>query len=440
MAARVTARAGAVPERLRASLFFVPLLFVVAGGLAGGVMIAIDQAVGDDVTDLPLVLTSTADSARQVLSVVAQATMTIAGIAFSISLLIIQLASSEYSPRVVHSLFRDPFNKRVMGIVLATFTYCLVVLRVVRDETDGGAEAIVPHLSVSLAVVAGVIAVLAVVAFIDHNAHAMEVSEILGRVTAETVRSIEESWVGTPGPVQDTRPTTAPEQPGLRIPLDESGWIQRIDHDALRELVPGGGTVRLEVAPGRYAIAGAPLCTVWPAPSDPDDATRRAADAVRVGTTRTMEQDASYGIRQLADVALKALSSGVNDPTTAQDAIFHMTGVLRELMVRPSPPLVRVDDEGRRVIHASGDTEDADLVALAYDEVRRAAAGMPAVCLYLLQSLHLLCQALEEAGQVERADPLRAQADLVLAGVESADGVLEADRAEVRRAHEAKFG
>jgi uncharacterized membrane protein len=436
----VTSRAGTVPERLRASLFFVPLIFVLAGGLAGMVMISVDRALGDDLTDLPLVLTSTSDSARQVLSVVAQATMTIAGIAFSVSLLIIQLASSEYSPRVVHSLFRDPFNKRVMGIVLATFTYCLVVLRAVRDETESGAEAIVPNLSASLAVVAGVIAVLAVVAFIDHNAHAMEVSEILGRVTGETVRAIELSWVGTATSVQDTRPTTAPDQPGLRIPLAESGWIQRIDHDALRELVPDGGTVRLDVAPGRYAIAGAPLCTLWPAPADPDEATRRATGAVQVGTTRTMEQDASYGIRQLADVALKALSTGVNDPTTAQDAIFHMAGVLRELMTRPSPPLVQVDDEGRRVIHASGDTEDADLVALAYDEVRRAAATMPSVCLYLLESLHLLCQALEEAGQPERAGPLRDQADLVLAGVEAADGVLEADRAEVREAHAAKFG
>jgi uncharacterized membrane protein len=436
----VPTRAGALPERLRASLFFVPLIFVLLGGVGGMIMIGVDRAVGDDVTDLPLVLTSTSDSARQVLSVVAQATMTIAGIAFSISLLIIQLASSEYSPRVVHSLFRDPFNKRVMGIVLATFTYCLVVLRVVRDETEGDAEAIVPNLSVSLAVVAGVVAVLAVVAFIDHNAHAMEVSEILGRVTAETTRSIERSWVGSPAEERDTRPRTVPEQPGLRIPLRESGWIQRIDHDALRALVPGGGTVRLEMAPGRYAIAGAPLCTVWPAPADPDEAARRAAEAIQVGTTRTMEQDASYGIRQLADVALKALSSGVNDPTTAQDAIFHMTGVLRELLVRPSPPLVQVDDEGRRIIHASGDTEDADLVALAFDEIRRAAAGMPAVCLYLLQSLHLLCQALEEADQAARAGPLRDQAGLVLAGVESADGVLEADRAKVRQAHQAKFG
>jgi uncharacterized membrane protein len=298
----------------------------------------------------------------------------------------------------------------------------------------------VPNLSVSLAVIAGVVAVLAVVAFIDHNAHAMEVSEILGRVTEETTRSVRRSWVGALADERDTRPRTVPDQPGLRIPLRESGWIQRIDHDALRALVPGGGTVRLEVAPGRYAITGAPLCTVWPAPADPDDAARRASEAVQVGTTRTMEQDASYGIRQLADVALKALSTGVNDPTTAQDAIFHMTGVLRELMVRPSPPLVRVDDEGRRIIHASGDTEDADLVTLAFDEVRRAAAGMPAVCLYLLQSLHLLCQALEEAGQAERAGPLRDQAGLVLAGVESASGVLEADRAKVRQAHDAKFG
>jgi uncharacterized membrane protein len=116
-------------ERFRASLFLVPSIAVLSAIVAAAVMIGIDRRLDDQGSDLPLALTSTVESARVMLSVIAGATITFAAIAFSVSLLIIQQASSQYSPRVVHTLFRDPFNKRVMGLVVGTFTYCLVVLR-----------------------------------------------------------------------------------------------------------------------------------------------------------------------------------------------------------------------------------------------------------------------------------------------------------------------
>ena len=122
----------ALADRVRASLFVLPTVCVLAAaGLALG-SIHLDRRLGDESARLPLGFSSTVDSARAVLSTVAGATITVAGIAFSIALLVIQLASSQYSPRVVHGLFRDPFNKRVMGVVVGTFAYCLVVLRAVR--------------------------------------------------------------------------------------------------------------------------------------------------------------------------------------------------------------------------------------------------------------------------------------------------------------------
>ena len=195
-------RVSSLRERARGSLFFVPLLSLLGGvglGLSG---LAVDSRFDDGTRRLPLGLTSTVESARAVLSTVAGATITFAGIAFSIALLVFQLASSQYSPRVVHTLFRDPFNKRVMGLVVGTFAYCLTVLRSVRSPLEEGGEPVIPNLSVAVAVLLGIATILAVVAFIDHSAHTMDVSTLLDRVRREAVEQIrlERPVTGAPSP------------------------------------------------------------------------------------------------------------------------------------------------------------------------------------------------------------------------------------------------
>lgn len=423
-------------ERLRTSLFFVPMTFVVVSAAAGLAMVEVDRRFDGDASELPFVLTTTVDGARQILSTVAQATITFAGVAFSISLLIFQLASSEYSPRVVGTLFRDPFNRRVMGIVVGTFTYCLMVLRSVRGPFDDGGTAVVPNLSVALAVLLGVVAILAIVGFINHSAHTMEISAILHRVKAEAMVQLDQR--PEPHPERGSHDDRLPAGDGHSVCFDAGGWVQQVDRSALLDLVPDGGTVRLDTDPGRYAVPGTPLCTLWPEPDDPDDVVARAHEAVALGVGRTMQDDDAYGVRQLADVALKALSTGVNDPTTAQDAIFHMTDVLARLLVLDRPPVVERDDRGRRLVSVHR-PDHADLVALAYDELRRQAASLPTVCTYLLESLHLLCQALEATGLGERAAPLRIQAGLVVEGCAAA-GNLPYDVRLVREAHARRFG
>jgi uncharacterized membrane protein len=431
-------RFAAWAERVRGSLFFVPMLFVFGGVVLGFATVALDRIWGDTATDLPFVLTSTVDGSREVLTVVAQATITVAGIAFSVSLLVLQQASSQYSPRVVHSLFHDPFNRRVMGIVVGTFTYCLIVLRSVRSEVEDVGDAVIPHLSVALAVLFGIAAILAIVAFINHSAHSIEVSQVINRVASHSVDQVQRSWPEPDTGLPDDRPPVVPDQPGHPVLFEASGWLQQVDESALFGLVPEGGTVRLETSVGRYAVRGTPFCTLWPVPNDPAGADRGARQAARIGPNRTLNEDAGYGVRQLADVALKALSTGVNDPTTAQDAIFQMAGVLREMFARPLPPRVVHDTKGRRVVHSEPVTDD-ELVSLAYDEIRRQSASMPTMCVYLLESLHLLCQALEAQGEPERAVPLRAQAVLVLAGCEQA-GALPTDEMAVRDFFERRFG
>lgn len=424
-----------VSDRLRQSLFVVPVLGMLAGVGLGLGLLTVDRAVGPAV-GVPLVLTSTVESGRTMLGTIATATISVAGIAFSVSLLILQQASAQFSPRVVHGLFRDPFNRRVMAVALGTFSYSLTVLRAVRAPEDSGTAVVVPNLSIAVAQLLGLVAIVAIVALIDHIAHTMEVSTILGRVLHEA-RAV-------PGE-RDTRPggndgaVDEPGAPALQVRADRDGWVQHLDRTALLDLVPDGGQVRLDTGVGRFVMEGTPLLSLWPEPDDPDRVAERARATVLVGATRTLLQDPTYGLRQLVDVALIALSPGVNDATTAQDAVLHAGALLRTLLVHPLPRVHR-DDRGRALVLLRTPSA-AELVELTFAEVRRAAAPLPAVGVYLLECLHDVRRSLpaEVREDPEIAGALAEQARLVVEGAARAD-LLDPDLAGVRAAHDRYFG
>ena len=435
-------RLNAFVERIRASLFFIPMLTVIGAVAAGWAALALDQRLDEQPGNLPLSLVTTVDGARALLSTVAGATIAFAGIAFSVSLLIIQQASSQYSPRVVHTLFRDPFNKRVLGLVVGTFTFCVIVLRSVRAPLEEGGVPIIPNVSVVIAMVLGIITILAIVAFIDHSAHSMDVSEILERVRLEATAHVQERWC-------DAEPADAPGDPGpaagegpspsvTKIRFNRTGWVQQINFEAIMDALDAGADLRLETWPGRYAIAGTVMATIDPAPQDLEELQHIVNESIVAGATRTMQQDAPYALRQLADVALKALSPGINDPTTAQDAIFHLAAVLSELLHRDPPQPMVVERDGARLIAAQQPTPE-NLVRLAFAETRMAAAEQPAVSIYLLEAIELVAETLVSSGLPDRAAPLFAEAAKIVDGTRAAN-LISTDRREVEDAYQRRFG
>jgi uncharacterized membrane protein len=395
----------------------------------------VDERI-DGATELPLGLASTVDSARAVLSTVASATITFAGIAFSVSLLVVQQAASQHSPRIVQTLFRDPFNRRVMALVVGTFTYCLIVLRSVRASLDPAGEPIVPSLSVGVAVVLGVATILAVVAFINHSAHTMNVSEILERALRDAVAEIPVGSATTGGRQASDFVEPLGDEAWL-VRFDRSGWVQHIDREALLGCLPDGAILHIRSHPGRYAVTGTVMCASSVVPSDPDEVARSIRRAVTIGTTRTPSQDPTYGVRALADVALRALSPGINDPTTAQDAIFHLAAVLVEFVNAEPPNPISIGRDGRRLVMVE-QPSDEEVIRLAFDEIRRAAAAYPTVCIYLLEALALIDEA-RGTGEVDAVGvALRQQARLVVEGCAAAD-VLPADLELVRAAFNTRF-
>ncbi len=424
-----------IQEDLRSSLFFIPMLCVLGGVALAVVMLGVD----DRYDGLPSRLTATVDSSRGVLTVVASATLSFAGIAFSVSLLLISLASSQFSPRVVHGLFRDRFTKRVMGVVVGTFTYCLVVMRAVRGPLEDSGSPVIPSISTLVAVLLGVVSVLSIIAFISHSAHSMDVSKILHDVTRDTIDRIKQTWPEVTDDDEDDHDEsevdlTEPSGESKAIAFDRHGWVQQVDYDALFEVLADGATLRLDTAPGRYAIPNTPLCTIWPPPEDPELVGKAVAAAIIIGETRTTQQDAAYGLRQLVDVALKALSPGVNDPTTAQDALFHLAAVVQEMLVREQPRRGLSRDDGRRLLLPRL-TSHEEAIEEAFDEVRLAAAGLPTVLTYLLEIIYLLSLSLAEDSEVRTA--LTRQAELIVESIDS--NVPDRDRDRVRAEYRERF-
>ena len=421
-------------EAFRSNLFFVPLLFLLGAAALAFVTVGIDVEIRRSGVVLPSLLRSTVDSARSLLGTVAGATITVAGIAFSVSLLLIQLASSQFSPRVLHGFFRDSFTKRVLGLVVGTFTYCLLVLRAVRGPLGENGEAIVPHISVFVALILGLLSILAIVAFINHSAHSMEVGEIIRRISNGTQTQISRLCkpIGELGP-DDWQP--APVPPRQRDPFvvnaTSDGWVQQVDVRSLMDAADDGGTIVVETRPGDFRIEGAALVTIWPRPEDEERSEREVRDAIRLGRGRTMQDDLAFGIRQIADIALRALSPGINDPTTAQESIVHLGGILRDLLLVDLPPTSHEDDHGRRLFRPHELTH-ADHVDLAFDEIRRSGSDHVAVAIALLSMLGQLQRLVVEAGLEDRAGPLRHQAKLLLEGVRRATPLPE----DLRRVRE----
>lgn len=450
----VRLRINTIIDRLRASFLALPMLALILALVLGSVTLSIDERL-ESTASLPFAFTSTVGSARAVLSTTAGATISIAGIAFSVVLLVIQLSSSQYSPRITHTLFRDRFNKNIMALVIGTFTYCVLILRSVRSPLDDDTDALIPNLSVSIASLLGILSVLGVIAFINHNAHAMDVSKLLQRVTDESIERLEKLWADPDGSSTDSGdarvaptgpldPAGGPDVGDPPVAMDScvrmtgSGWVQQIDVAALVECAPEVRDMVLHIAPGRYVIEGARLLSLPSAPDEPDELAKQVNAAILTGDSRTSQQDVSYGIRKLVDVAVRSLSSGGADPTTAQDAIFHIAAILSEALRRDPPPHRHERSSGGRLTLVEQIDHD-ELVTIGFEEIRRAAAAHPTVCVYLLEALHLLADVASTRQPAPAIETIHRQADLVVTGCASSP-VIDEDIELVRSAHRSRFG
>lgn len=342
-------------DRVRHRLSFIPMLYVVAAIVSVQLLLLVDRSLNDQ--QLPTWLETTVDSARSVFSAMAGGLITSITLLLSMMLVAVQLASSQFSPRTLRDWLGNRTLQHAIGIVLGTTVFCLLALRSTRDFGDDSSP-IVPHVTVLVAVALGVISLVAVVRAVDHLTHSVRVGSVAERVAAETIEVVTRYDRIPAGQDPELLPSSEPTHVGDRLAIPAgataietaaSGWIQQIDEQAILDALPDDSTGYVAVSIGGFVPAHAPLIWVEGTSELEESATTRILDSFAVGDGRTLQQDVEFGLVQLTDIAVRALSPGVNDPTTASDIMVHIGNVMLAIWERDTPPL-RHDDRGRRVV------------------------------------------------------------------------------------------
>lgn len=368
-------------QALLSTLWFIPTLLVVLGAGLAVVLVQISPQIDPAVLGkFPRVFGASPESARGMLVAIAGSMITVAGVTFSITIVAVTQASAQFTPRILRNFMRDRPSQIVLGGLTGVFTYCLVVLRTIR-----GTEALsfVPSVAVLVGFILAGVGIALLIWFIHHIAEALQASSIIRRVSDDTLAAIAKLFPEQVGHPAGQRAHPHAPDPAAWRPLRarRSGYIQWIDGDRLIEIARDAHAVlRMELGVGEFVIEGAALTSIAPMDMHTSENQRsdgEFADAIdtayTIGSFRTVEQDAAFGVRQLTDIALRALSPGINDPTTAINCIDYLGVVLSRAAAREPEPLWRADNSVLRVLGRS--TTFEQMVDQGLGDIRRYSDG-----------------------------------------------------------------
>ena len=397
-------------EILSSSYWFIPTLMVFgAAGMAIG-FIYVDRTLLHSRESQGWLYGGGPEGGNTLLSTVAGSIVTVAGVVFSITIAALSQASSQFGPRLLRSFMRDTGNQVVLGTFVGTFVYCLLVLRTVHAKTAEGPE-FVPHASITVAVLLAVLSIGVLVYFIHHVSVSLQAPMVVAHARAdfdEVVARMDEE-MGAAGAeavadARDLRPADF-EATARTVPSHVNGYIQAVDYDGLlASATELGLTLQLKHRPGDYVIEQNVLLLAWP-PERCDEAVQhRLRDAFMCGRHGTPEQDLEYGVRQIVEIAVRALSPGINDPFTAINCIDALGSAICTVARRGLPGPLRYDDDGvLRLVTPV--TTFGGLVDMAFNQIRQYGRTSVPVTLRLLEVIAVAAEQL--TGSEERAALLR---------------------------------
>jgi uncharacterized membrane protein len=378
----MTIHRDAVREYLRGALWVIPSLAVLAALAAGSVLSLVD--IGPDSPLHPLVFQGTADDARTLLIGISGTMITVVALVLGLTVVALQLSSTQFSPRLLRNFLRDRPNQLVLATFVATFAYSTAGLYTVGISA-GARTVAFPRLAVSGALALLLASLGVLIYFAHHLAHSIQIDEIMRVVERGTLTVIAEGLPAGDG--------ARPSVPDWAVPIlaGRSGYVQTIHLDGLVPVAARHG-VHICFVPivGDHVVAGTPIAHAWPTSPGAEGAVsphlREAVlDSIRIGFERTLEQDAAFGIRQLVDIASKALSAAINDPYTAIQAVDHLAVVVCALARQPLGTWTVRTTVGTS-LSVPGHTF-ADYLRLSCALIRRYGAREPAVALAQLRML-----------------------------------------------------
>jgi uncharacterized membrane protein len=368
-------------DQSRGALWLVPAVCGAVALAAGAGLSAIDVGPNS-----PFAFQGTASDARTLLIGVAGTMITVIALLLGLAVVALQLSTTQYSPRLLRNFLRDRSNQIVLGAFVGTFAYSAGGVFTVGIEAGARTDHF-PRFAVTVAIALLFVSLALLVYFADHLLHSLQVDEIMRVVERNALPAVRATGFS----VEDDTPPPPPD--ATPVPATRSGYLQRVDVARLaRGAAALGVRVRLKPRVGEHVTAGTTFAWVWPGPAGglrtgpAADVGRMLQRATRIGFERTLEQDPSLGLRQLIDMACKALSPAVNDPYTAVQAIEHLTVLYGSLAVRPVGDAVVRDPSGEPLVVVPG-RRFAEHLALGCGLMRRYGAQEPTVAFALLRML-----------------------------------------------------
>lgn len=394
--------------RFRGSFWFVPAVMTVAAIALSFGTIALDNEIEwNPRTDSPFGYAGRPDGARALLATIAGSTITSAATAFSVTIAALALASSQFGPRLIRNFIADTANQIVLGTFIGSFVYCLLVLRTISSSEDG--DDFIPEISITVGVGMALASIAVLIYFIHHVATSIQATNVITSVSRDLDGSIDRLYKAPEKLERDDDVTEEPDAARKEVDLDEdeagevsslaSGYIQTID---VKRLVNVAGEydviIKLKYHAGTFVLQRGTIALVWPKDSVSDELEERINAAHTVGTVRTATQDVEFAMDQLVEIAVRALSPGVNDPFTALGCIDRLGSALVRILEREFPDPLRYDDAGNlRVVAAY--VGFGGVVDAAFNQIRQYGRGSPAILMRLLETIAIVARRTENEDQ-----------------------------------------
>jgi uncharacterized membrane protein len=407
----------AVWANIQDSLWFLPALLTLGSVAAAVLVVRFDdelaQLTGLDPNDFWWLFGGGSEAARTILDVIAGSIITVTGVTFSVVIVALQLTSSQFTPRVLRTFTADRGNQLVLGVFIATFAYTLMVQRAIRASNEEQ-EAVVPAFAISLAIILALVSLGFLIYFIDHTTRSIQASVIIDNVTRDTRRVLERLFESEDalrrdqdagrrgarsatdsdtvsatyeGAGDDSRVRSGRRGDRCRIGLEAGGYVQAVDEDGLFKLADENDLyLEVESGIGDFVLPAESVLSAWPADRIDDDLAAALRRAYHLGIERTPHQDVELGLIELVDIAIKAMSPSVNDPTTAISALDRISELLVLLGRRMALECERRNSAGRPCLLARRPTFARSLT-LSFDQIRHHSAGNPAVMGKMLDRL-----------------------------------------------------
>lgn len=404
---------------MRSSFWFIPTLMVfVAITLSMG-LVGIDRALKSDyISFFGFLYSVSPEGARSILSTIAASMMTVAGVTFSITIVVLSLASSQFGPRLLRNFMQDRTIQFVLGTFVSSFIYCLIVLRSVQIID---ANVFVPNFSVTFAVILALLNVGVLIYFIHHIATSIQADEVIAETSNELISNIERIFKSEQD-LENKSPIVDQQQDNEAynkynythyITARRNGYLQAVDRKKLLETARDNDyLIHLLLKPGQFVVADGRLAIISSKDIFDVDLNDSINNAFIFGSLRTPEQDIEFSIHQLVEVAVRSLSPGINDPYTAIACIDQLGSALCNLAKRNFPSSYCYDDKDQLRLKLKPLTYSGILNA-SFDQIRQYGSASVAVTIRLLEMLTLIAEQTRHSYQ-RRA--IHRQANMILCG------------------------